>query len=249
MQLTVKEVKSKLDEDMRSLRVGVEAKVVKDREGLEAIEKRHSMLTESKTMQSHRKRELDAEVEAGAKINRELEEEAKVKMQAVSEVKSHLETKSLDVGKKKSLLEAMMSKEAADADAGKRKVTAVKEEKKLSKERLNQVQESVGQLRQAATSREVETEVLKRQVSDQEAGKTGLGQRMKQLQGEVEQLTNMRKKMEVTLERKDAAEKQLGILKQIQQEKFGEEESSVVLQGEVQVTGEQVKLKKDKLKA
>ena len=249
MQLTEKEVKSKLDEGMRSLRDGVEAKVVKDREGLESIEKRHSMLTESKTMQSHRKRELDAEVEASAKINRELEERSKVKMQAVSEGKSYLETKSLDIGKKKSLLEAMMSKEAADAAAGKREVTAVKEEKKLSKERLSKVQECVSLLRQAATAREIETEALERQVRDQESGKTGLGQKMKQLQGEVEQLANLRKKVEVAFERKDAAEKLLSILKQSQQEKFGEEERRVVLQGEVQVTGEQVKLKKEELKA
>ena len=44
MQLTEKEVKIKLDVGMRSLRVGVEAKVVKDREGLEAVEKQHSTL-------------------------------------------------------------------------------------------------------------------------------------------------------------------------------------------------------------
>ena len=68
MQLTEKEVKSKLDEDIRSLRVGVEAKVVKDKEGLEAVEKQHSMLIESKTLRSHRRKDLDTEVEAGAKI-------------------------------------------------------------------------------------------------------------------------------------------------------------------------------------
>ena len=53
---------------MRSLKDGVEAKVVKDKEGLEAVEKQHSMLIESKTLRSHRRKDLDTEVEAGAKI-------------------------------------------------------------------------------------------------------------------------------------------------------------------------------------
>jgi len=249
VQLTEMAVKIKLDEGISSLRVSAEANVVKVREGLEATKKQHLALAESKTMQSHRKRDLAADVEAGAKTNMELEEGMRVNTQAVVEGKSHLETKSLEIYKNKSLLEALANKEADNADDAERKVTTLKEEKKLAKERLSQVQECVGQLRQEAMAREFGTEALEKQVRDQEAGKTGLGQKMKQLQGEVEQLTNMRKKMEVTLGRKDAAEKQLGILKQIQQEKFGEEERGVVLQGEVQVTSEQAKLKKDKLKA
>ena len=69
------------------------------------------------------------------------------------------------------------------------------------------------------------------------------------MQGEVEQLINIKKNVEVAMERKDSAEKQLGVLRQTQQEKFGEEKRRVVLLGEVQVTDEQVKLKKEELKA
>ena len=98
---------------------------MKNREGLQAVEKQHSALVESKTLHSQRRKDFDTEVEAGAKINRELEEEVRVKMQAVFEGKFHLETKSLEVDKKKSLLEALMTKEEADTDAGKRKISAV----------------------------------------------------------------------------------------------------------------------------
>ena len=122
------------------------------------------------------------------------------------------------------------------------------EEKAQAKKRLSQVQECVGQLRQAATAREIETEALEKLVKNQETGKAGLGERTKQLQGEVEQLINIKKNVEVAMERKDSAEKQLGVLRQTQQEKFGEEKRRVVLQGEVQVTGEQAKLKKEELK-
>merc|ERR1719341_2809772 len=106
---------------------------------------------------------------------------------------------------------------------------------------MGQVEECVDQLQQAASSRQIET-------GDLEAGKTNQEQKRKHLQGDIEKLNDL-KQVEVALGRKDAAEKQLGILKKIQQEKFGEEERRVVLQGQVQVACEQVKLKKEGFEA
>ena len=226
----------------------MEAQFEKDKGVLDATEKQHSAVLESKVLQSHRRRDLETEVEASAKINIEQEERARVRTEAVLDRKSNAETKVVEVAKNKDLLEALMIKAEADEDGGRRKVSEVNEKKKLAKERLDQVEECVDQLQQAASSRQIETGALIHQVGDLEAGKTNQEQRRKHLQGDIEKLNDL-KQVEVALGRKDAAEKQLGILKKIQQEKFGEEERRVVLQGQVQVACEQVKLKKEELEA
>ena len=226
----------------------MEAQFEKDKGVLEATEKQHSAVLESKVLQSHRRRDLETDVEASAKINIEQEERARVRTEAVLERKSYAETKVVEVGKNKDLLEALVIKAEADEDGGRRKVSEVNEKKKLVKERMGQVEECVDQLQQAASSRQIETGALIHQVGDLEASKTNQEQRRKHLQGDIEKLNDL-KQVEVALGRKDAAEKQLGILKKSQQEKFGEEEKRVVLQGQVQVACEQVKLKKEELEA
>ena len=62
----------KLDEGVRSVKAGVEDKFVKDKAMLEATEKRHSSLVESKALQSHRRRDLEAEAESSTKIHSRL---------------------------------------------------------------------------------------------------------------------------------------------------------------------------------
>ena len=226
----------------------MEAQFEKDKGVLDATEKQHSAVLESKVLQSHRRRDLETDVEASAKINIEQEERARVRTEAVLDRKSNAETKVVEVVKNKDLLEALMIKAEADEDGGRRKVSEVNEKKKLAKERMGQVEECVDQLQQAASSRQMETGALIHQVGDLEAGKTNQEQRRKHLQGDIEKLNDL-KQVEVALGRKDAAEKQLGILKKTQQEKFGEEEKGVVLQGQVQVACEQVKLKKEGFEA
>ena len=247
-QLTEKEEKMKLEEGIRSVKAGVEAKIVEEQGVIEATEKQHSALVESEVLQSHRRRDLEAEVDARLKINIEQEEGARVKTKALLEGKSYVEIKVAEVDENKNLLEALVIKSATQEDAGRRKVLDVEEKKKVSKEELSQVQGSVDQLREAATLRKLEIGALQHQTSDLEAVKTHQEQRKKHLQGDVEQLNKLSEHVKVALERKDAAEKQLGILKEIQQEKFGEEERRVVLQGQVQVAGEQVKQMKEELK-
>jgi len=247
IQLSDKEEKLKLDEGLRSVEAGVEAKLVRDKGVLETSEKQHSALVESKVVQSCRRMDLNAEVEAKAKINMELEERARVKTEAALERKYFAESKVAEVGKNKNLLEALVNKAAADEELGMKKLSNVKERKKLAKEMLSQVQECVDQLRQAATSRETEIKALQHQAGHLEASKTDQKQRVMHLRGDIDKLNELRKLVEVSLGKKNAAEKQLGILKAIQQEKFGEEEKRVVLQGQVQVAGEQVKLKKEEL--
>ena len=247
-QLTEKEEKMKLEEGIRSVKAGVEAKIVEEQGVIEATEKQHSALVESEVLQSHRRRDLEAEVDARLKINIEQEEGARVKTKALLEGKSYVEIKVAEVDENKNLLEALVIKSVTQEDAGRRKVLDVEEKKKVAKEELSQVQGSVDQLREAATLRQLEIGALQHQTSDLEAVKTHQEQRKKHLQGDVEQLNKLSEHVEVALERKDAAEKQLGILKEIQQEKFGEEERRVVLQGQVQVAGEQVKQMKEELK-
>ena len=230
------------------MKAGVLAKFVEHKEVLEATEKQHSALVEAEVVQSQERRDLEAKVDAVAKVNVEHEEGARVKAKAVLEGKSYVETMVVEVDKNKGLLQALMIQAAADKDAGRRKVSDVEEEKKLRKERLSQDQECVDQLRQAASSRQIETGALRQQVSDLVTRKTNQEQRRKQLQGDIEQLNKLSKQMEVALERKDAAKKQLDFFKAILQEKFDEEKTKVVLQGQAQVAGEQVELKKEELK-
>ena len=90
------------------MKAGVEAKFVKDKTVLEAAQKQHSAMVEAKVMQSHRRRDLEAEVEAGFKINIEQEEGARVKAKAVLEGKSYAETRVVEVDKNKNLLEALV---------------------------------------------------------------------------------------------------------------------------------------------
>ena len=124
----------------------MEAQFEKDKGVLEATEKQHSAVLESKVLQSHRRRDLETEVEASAKINIEQEERARVRTEAVLDRKSNAETKVVEVVKNKDLLEALMIKAEADEDGGRRKVSEVNEKKKLAKERLDQVEECVDQL-------------------------------------------------------------------------------------------------------
>merc|ERR1719295_365106 len=172
VQLTEKEEKMKLDEGIRSVKVGVEGKFVEHKEVLEATEKQHSALVEAEVVQSQERRDLEAKVDAVAKVNVEHEEGARAKAKAVLEGKSYVETMVVEVDKNKVLLQALMIQAAADKDAGRRKVSDVEEEKKLRKERLSREQECVDQLRQAAISRQIETGALRQQVSDLVTRKT-----------------------------------------------------------------------------
>merc|ERR1719500_2636769 len=198
VQLTEKEEKFKLDEGISSAKAVVEAQFEKDKGVLEATEKQHSAVLESKVLQSHRRRDLETEVEASAKINIEQEERARVRTEAVLERKSYAETKVVEVGKNKDLLEALVIKAEADEDGGRRKVSEVNEKKKLVKERMGQVEECVDQLQQAASSRQIETGALLHQVGDLEAGKTNQEQKRKHLQGDIEKLNDL-KQVEVAL--------------------------------------------------
>ena len=159
----------KLDEGVRSVKAGVEDKFVHDKAVLEATEKQHSALVESKALQSHRRRDLEAEAESSTKINKEQEERAGVKNKAVLQRESDAKANVVEVNANKNLLEGLVIKAAAVKDGGQRKLSNVKEEKKQAKERLSQVEECVDQLRQAASSRQIETGVLIQQVGDLEA--------------------------------------------------------------------------------
>jgi len=247
VQLTEKEEKIKLDEGIRPVKAGVEAQFVKAKGVLEAAHKQHSAVLESKVLQGQRMGDLYAEVEASTKMNIEQEEGVRVKTEAALERKFCGESKVEEVVKNKSLLEELVIKVAADEDVGTRKLSNVKEDKKLAKEKSSQVQECVNQLRQAATSRQIERGALINQVGHLEASKKNQEQRKNHLQGDIDKLNKLRKQAEVALGRKAAAEKLLGIMKKTQQEKFREEEERVVLQGQVQVACEQEKLRKGEL--
>ena len=220
---------------------------MKDQEDLAAVETRRFALVDEKKIQSHRRIELDAAIQASAENNRKQEEAAREEKQASLEGKSFLEAKVVEVSNNKDLLGALLIQTEAGEDAWRRKMADMKEEKRLARHQLNQVQEFVEQLKRAAFSRQKEIEDVKQQVDDLDAVKTDLEQRRKNAREDIAQLNRLGKEVEVTLEKKAAAEKHLGVLKKIQQEKFGEEERKVVLQGRVQVASEQVKLKKDEL--
>ena len=136
----------------------MEVKIVKDQEDLAAVETRRFALVDEKKIQSHRRIELDAAIQASAENNRKQEEAAREEKQAVLEGKSFLEAKVVEVSNNKDLLGALLIQTEAGEDAWRRKMADMKEEKRLARHQLNQVQEFVEQLKRAAFSRPKEIE-------------------------------------------------------------------------------------------
>ena len=139
---------------------------MKDQEDLAAVETRRFALVDEKKIQSRRRIELDAAIQAGAENNRKQEEVAREEKQAVLEGKSFLEAKVVEVSNNKDLLGALLIQTEAGEDAWRRKMADMKEEKRLARHQLNQVQEFVEQLKRAAFSRQKEIEDVKQQVDD-----------------------------------------------------------------------------------
>ena len=104
---------------------------MKDQEDLAAVETRRFALVDEKKIQSHRRIELDAAIQASAENNRKQEKAAREEKQASLERKSFLEAKVVEVSNNKDLLGALLIQTEAGEDAWRKKMADVKEEKRV----------------------------------------------------------------------------------------------------------------------
>merc|ERR1719447_2181988 len=249
VKVSESDARAKLDAEARSTREKLEEKSTRDKQGLDAVEEKHTELVQAQSNQTCQGRKLGMELEAGAERIEEQEKEAKARRNLISDVKSTNEAKALEVNKNDDYLESLIKKNVADEDSEMRLLVGLKDRKSLVQEKMSNAETDVDQLRRSAAERQHEMANLEEEVGNLEAEKANQAARVARLQKDIFELKELTNVAEQGFVKEKAAEERLVAQKKTQQEKFREEERRVELQGQLQLTGELLTKKKVELKA
>ena len=249
MQVSESDARAKLDAEAKSTREKLEENSARYKQGLDAVEEKHTELVQAQSNQTCQGRKLGMELEAGAKRIKEQEKEAKARRILISDVKSANEVKALDVNKNDDCLQSLIKKTAADEDSEMRLLVGLKDRKSLVQEKMSNVEKDVDQLRRTTAERQHEMANLKEEVGNLETEKANRAARVARLQKDIFELKELTNVAEQGFVKEKAAEEKLVAQKKTQHEKFREEEKRVELQGQLQLTGELLTKKKVELKA
>ena len=156
----------KLDAVGRSTREKLEENSARDKQGLDAVEEKHTYLVQARSNQTCQGRKLGMELEAGVERIKEQEKEAKARRNLISDVNSVGEAKALEVGKNDDYLESLFRKTATDEDCEMRLLMGLKDRKSLVQDKMSNAEKDVDQLRRNAAKRQHEMANLKEGVGN-----------------------------------------------------------------------------------
>merc|ERR1719318_753325 len=143
----------------------------------------------------------------------------------------------------------MLIKAVADEDSENTLLMGLKDRKSLAQEKMLKAEKEVDQLQRTAAGRQYENAKLKEKVNNLEAVKAKRLERVTSLRENIIKLKEVANVAEQAFMKERAAEEKLADQKKTQQEKFREEEKRVELQGQLQLTREQLIKKNAELEA